>query len=280
MARIRTVKPEFWSDEKLSPLADSVRLLFLGLISMADDYGRLLDSPKQIEAFVWPHEDRSRDCREGLAKLSQMSRIVRGVTASGQAVIQIVTWAKHQRVDKPSNRTALPEITTPQPVETSRESVAEESRETRETVATDSRYEVDLGSGSGSGSRTVEVDVEVDAREAREAASSSAVERPGRQQLLDALQPSQRKAMADTLAVYAQGYQLPAGIGIPTPAQIDQACLECLASIPAHDIRPNRVRNFLVGVMRPNERSPETRSAGSVANNVLDRLKAMSEGKA
>jgi hypothetical protein len=102
---------------------------------------------------------------------------------------------------------------------------------------------------------------------------------PGRTQLLNALQPSQRKAMADTLNVYAQGYQLPTGIGIPTAAQIDQACLECLASIPVHDIRPNRVRNFLVAVMRPNERSTETRTAGSVANNVLDRLKAMSEGK-
>jgi hypothetical protein len=112
------------------------------------------------------------------------------------------------------------------------------------------------------------------------APSTSNTGRPGRDQLLDALQPSQRKAMADTLAVYAQGYQLPAGIGIPTPAQIDQACLECLASIPAHDIRPNRVRNFLIGVMRPNERSTETRTAGAVAGNVLDRLKAMSEGKA
>lgn len=136
MARIRTIKPEFWSDEKLSPLPDSVRLLFLGLISMADDCGRLLDSPKQIEAFVWPCADRSRETREGLATLSRLSRIVRGTTANGQQVIQIANWTRHQRVDKPSLRSALPEIVVPS-------TVPEDSRDIRDTLANDSRS--DLG---------------------------------------------------------------------------------------------------------------------------------------
>jgi hypothetical protein len=36
-ARIRTIKPEFWNDEKLGKLPREVRLTFLGIISsMAD----------------------------------------------------------------------------------------------------------------------------------------------------------------------------------------------------------------------------------------------------
>jgi len=84
VARIRTIKPEFWSDEKMSPQSDEVRLLFLGLISMADDFGRLVDSGKQIEAFVWPYEDRSGVVRDGLVNLSRMGRIRRGKSASNR----------------------------------------------------------------------------------------------------------------------------------------------------------------------------------------------------
>lgn len=52
MARIRTIKPEFWSDEKLSPLAPIDRLTFLGLISMADDYGRVHDARRLSSGLI------------------------------------------------------------------------------------------------------------------------------------------------------------------------------------------------------------------------------------
>ena len=46
MPRIRTIKPEFWSDEKLAPLPPIDQLVFLGLISLSDDFGRVLDNIK------------------------------------------------------------------------------------------------------------------------------------------------------------------------------------------------------------------------------------------
>jgi hypothetical protein len=113
----------------------------LGLISMADDFGRLHDSPKQIEAFVWPHEERSRDCRDSLARLARMGRIVRGATASGQRVIQIANWSKHQRVDKPSVKAALPEIVA---ASTDPDPEPNTSRNGRESLASDSRSDLDL----------------------------------------------------------------------------------------------------------------------------------------
>jgi hypothetical protein len=107
MPRIRTIKPEFWADEKLSPMSDTTRLVFLGLISMADDRGRLVDSEKQIDAFIFPYS--SSTCRRSLADLSSNGRIVRGVTASGQKIIQVANW-HHQKIDKPNVHGALPAI--------------------------------------------------------------------------------------------------------------------------------------------------------------------------
>lgn len=159
MARIRTIKPEFWSDEKLAPMPVATRLLFLALISMADDCGRLIDSVTQIVAFIHPHVEEdaafanvSRETREGLATLAEAGRIVRGLTASGQRVIQIANWTRHQKVDHPNAKAALPEVVTPLPVATPRETLARDSREPREALASNSRVDLrpttyDLRSG-------------------------------------------------------------------------------------------------------------------------------------
>lgn len=130
MARIRTIKPEFWQDEKLAPLSPLDRLVFLGLISMADDLGRVHDNVKMIDAFIFP--ETSDTARESLATLSRISRVTRGLTSSGQRVIQITNWTRHQKVDRPSNRAALPELVT---VLDDAAILARDSRETRDTLA-------------------------------------------------------------------------------------------------------------------------------------------------
>ena len=39
MARIRTIKPEFWTDEKVVTLPFEARLLFIGMWNFCDDEG-------------------------------------------------------------------------------------------------------------------------------------------------------------------------------------------------------------------------------------------------
>lgn len=108
MARIRTIKPEFWSDEKLAVLSAIDRLVFLGLIGMADDNGRILDNEKTIDAFIFPYTPETS--RDTLARLSRLSRVRRGTAACGKKIIEIINWEKHQRVDKPQVKGLLPEI--------------------------------------------------------------------------------------------------------------------------------------------------------------------------
>lgn len=140
MPRIRTIKPEFWADEKMAPLPPIDRLVFLGLISMADDGGRMLDNIRVIDAFIFP--ETSDSARESIATLSRMRRIRRGITPSGQRVIQIVGW-KHQKVDKPNMAAALPEIQTytDEQVTGIRDGFATDSRENRGELATHINYQ-------------------------------------------------------------------------------------------------------------------------------------------
>lgn len=135
MARIRTIKPEFWGDEKLAPMDTTTRLVFLGLISIADDAGRLLDSVKQIDGVLFAFTDDS--AREPLATLAEAGRILRGETASGQRIIQITNW-HHQKVDHPNLKGALPPIAqeVTSPAQSIREPVANDSRAVRDPIST------------------------------------------------------------------------------------------------------------------------------------------------
>lgn len=145
MARIRTIKPEFWSDEKLSVQDPVTRLVFLGLISMADDAGRLVDNVKLLDGMLFPGTDDT--CREALETLAKLGRIIRYESASHQQLIQISKWKEHQKVDKPS-KYVLPgprSGAAAQTVAAAKDTgtVAEPSGESREGVAKPSRS--DLG---------------------------------------------------------------------------------------------------------------------------------------
>lgn len=133
MARIRTIKPEFWSDEKLSLLDDTTRLVFLGLVSFADDAGRLIDNVKTLDGLIFPNTDST--CGPALDTLARLSRVIRYVSASGQPLLQIANWDKHQKVDKAS-KYVLPG---PDVAVIERPIPPEDSRDSRETVAKDSR---------------------------------------------------------------------------------------------------------------------------------------------
>jgi|688.fasta_scaffold63434_8 hypothetical protein len=137
MARIRTIKPEFWHDEKLAPMKPIDRLTFLGLISMADDYGRVHANVKVIDAFIFP--DTEDSVRESLANLSRIGRVQFGWSSSGMRILQILNWDRHQKVDKPQPQKALPPICQKTDENTGNSAILESfesnSRTVREKVA-------------------------------------------------------------------------------------------------------------------------------------------------
>jgi hypothetical protein len=93
MARARSIKPGFFSNEDLIELPFEYRLLFAGLWTIADRAGRLEDRPKRIKLNVFPGDPV--DIEAGLQALAKYNFIVRYEVA-GTKYIQIVAWSKHQ----------------------------------------------------------------------------------------------------------------------------------------------------------------------------------------
>ena len=54
--RIRTIKPEFFEDERLAALPPHARLLFIAWWMLADCNGVLENRPRLIQVKVFPYE--------------------------------------------------------------------------------------------------------------------------------------------------------------------------------------------------------------------------------
>ena len=93
VAKIRGVKPEFWSDEDIVELSIPARLLFIGMWNFACDNGHLADKPRQIKMRVFPADNI--DVEPLLQELEALDRIRRE-----DGTITIRKFAHHQRPNK------------------------------------------------------------------------------------------------------------------------------------------------------------------------------------
>jgi hypothetical protein len=102
--RIRTIKPEFWTDKKVASWDHFTRLLFIGLWSAADDHGRGSAEAARLSSELFPY-DLSRDPSETLARVAASlatvaeSGRVTLYAADGETFYEVANWARHQRVD-------------------------------------------------------------------------------------------------------------------------------------------------------------------------------------
>lgn len=117
MSRIRTIKPEFWEDEKVGRMSRDARLLFLGLISTADDQGRFRAHPSRVASAVFPYDEIPRVEVSAWLRELEALRVIAVYVVDGETYGAIRSWARHQKVDHP----AQPRLPAP-PDEMSRES--------------------------------------------------------------------------------------------------------------------------------------------------------------
>lgn len=102
MARIRSIKPEFFTSLSIADLELAARLTFIGLWTHCDDEGRCVDDARLIKAALWPLDDRSsEDVEKDLCALSESSLIVR-YEVSGRRYLAVRGWTEHQRVNRPT----------------------------------------------------------------------------------------------------------------------------------------------------------------------------------
>jgi len=95
VARIRTIKPQFFTSEDVTALAPLARLLFVGLFTECDRDGRVEDRPKTLKMRLLPGDDVDVD--DLLWCLVDGGLIRRYEASGGVRVIQVRAFAKHQK---------------------------------------------------------------------------------------------------------------------------------------------------------------------------------------
>lgn len=99
MARIRSIKPEFWTSEQVMECQPLARLLFIGIWNFCDDGGNHPASEKTIKAQVFPGDDiDSTTIRLLLDELSK-NGLLSFYGDSGRTYLHVNGW-HHQKIDK------------------------------------------------------------------------------------------------------------------------------------------------------------------------------------
>jgi hypothetical protein len=139
--KIRSVRPEFFSDAKMAALTVSARLLYIGLWSYVDDEGRGEYLPKLIEGAIFPHEPV--DFTSLWGELESIGRVVR-YEVGGQSYFHIPKFGDHQRPNRKYDSKL------PAPPSRTAHALRTDTANTAKTVET----VPDLGNVSTQGART------------------------------------------------------------------------------------------------------------------------------
>ncbi|MGP5263678.1 hypothetical protein [Glutamicibacter arilaitensis] len=114
MARIRTIKPEFWDSPSTAKASPWARLLFIAMWNWADDYGRGTANLKELEGFAFPNDDDFKDSsgntvhfRELVAEVSECFGVVL-YEVDNRRYYEIPSWDTHQRNERRSKQSKYP----------------------------------------------------------------------------------------------------------------------------------------------------------------------------
>lgn len=110
MARMRSLKPEFWSDLKITRVSRDARLLYLALWNQADEWARCHGDIRWIKGHCLPYDDdlnlASIDAL--LNELAGIGRIVR-YSIGSEPFLFLPKLHKHQRLEPHKTPSRLPE---------------------------------------------------------------------------------------------------------------------------------------------------------------------------
>jgi hypothetical protein len=104
MPRIRTIKPEFWSDYQLArQLTRDQRLFYVGLWNEADDEGRFQAHPVRLRGALFPYDEDIHGgfIEDSLRALAQAGKLVL-YEVNGEPYGELVNFTKHQKINRPS----------------------------------------------------------------------------------------------------------------------------------------------------------------------------------
>lgn len=102
MARIRSIKPEIWGSPQVMNLKHSARLMFIGLITQADDEGRGSADPRKLRGTIFPGDDEITVAKIGelLTEIEHEKLVVLYKDDDGLPLFALTGWRRNQSIDK------------------------------------------------------------------------------------------------------------------------------------------------------------------------------------
>jgi hypothetical protein len=107
MARIRTIKPEFWTSEEVVECSVSARLMFIGLWNFCDDKGIHPYSIKTIKMEVFPGDDIKLSSIENWLNELIKNALIRTYHIDNKKYLIVNGW-HHQKIEKPNQKYPSP----------------------------------------------------------------------------------------------------------------------------------------------------------------------------
>lgn len=111
MARIRSIKPEYWSDRSLArQLSRDARLLYVALWNFADEHGRLPGDSRWVKGNCLPYDDDLDPpaVEQLLGQLAAAGKVI-AYEADCDPYLYLPNLAKHQRLEAAKVPSRLPD---------------------------------------------------------------------------------------------------------------------------------------------------------------------------
>lgn len=145
MARIRTLKPEFFRSKKLARCSLAARLTFEGLWCEADDHGRGEAESRVLAGAIWPLDD-DIGWQEVDGHLDELEKVgcIRLYVVGGDRYYEIPSWEEHQSAAFRRGKAIHPEPLPDADCSTLHASACTEVQDAREGV-------LELGTGNWDG---------------------------------------------------------------------------------------------------------------------------------
>ncbi len=116
MARIRSIKTEFWTSEQIVSCTITARLLFIGMWTFCDDNGIHPASVTRLKLQVFPADSISNSELQNLIDELVRADLLIEYQAGINRYWQVTGWAKHQRIEKPTFKHPTPPIKAEAPI--------------------------------------------------------------------------------------------------------------------------------------------------------------------
>lgn len=101
MARKRMIDPTIWADEDFGTLSPNAMVLYIGMISNADDEGRLPGNPIYLSSTIFPYIPF--DHKKSLELRTEVLQKMKSLTLyqiDGKEYLQFTKWLQYQSINK------------------------------------------------------------------------------------------------------------------------------------------------------------------------------------